>query len=197
LFVLRFMLLFSGAAALAACSTDPAGNVNSNGGMDNSANLNDNGALGGNDNTSNDNQSAQVSAVFGYTDLLDPDTPFIQVGDAEIMPLFAGSQGGSHIFVTLRVDGFPETEPGEARIRVAEVVTLNSDGRVLHDFEQVVRFEQAEDGYMEIVTRFVFLDATPGEIAGEVVSVVFTLTSTADEQISTQIAQSILLELQE
>lgn len=167
-------------------ATQLDGDGNTNGG--------DAGTNGPGDGNTNGSGEPKAIAVLGYTDPLS--RAFTPVADGEVMPLYTGGQGGSHIFVTVRINGFPASDEGYASVRLDEVVTLESDGRVLHDIEQVVRFLPVADNTMEISSRFVFLDAVPTTINGRVAIVDFGLTSEADPAVTARIRQSILLDLQ-
>ncbi len=160
-------------ALFTGCTVPPAGNGNTN---------------------NNDNNGDSPSVQFGFTD---DNAVFTAVGDDEVMPLFTGGQGGSHFFVTLRTSHFPLEDNGDALISIDQSVTLESDGRVLHSLEQVVlRFVPGANGVAEVQSRFVFLDAQPNELDGQTAAIDFVLTSAEDPQVSVQVAQSVVMQLQ-
>lgn len=134
-----------------------------------------------------------ATVEFGFTD--ESGGEFVPVADGEVMPLFTGGQGGSHIFVTLRAGGFPLDRENKAGIVVAEVVSLSESGEVLHDFTQTVAFNDAGDGRVEIRSRFVFLDALPENLDGRTARIDFTLTSAEDPSITARVQQSVVLDL--
>lgn len=176
---------------LHGCMTAPPdtnGNMNNNGG-----NTNHNTNVNNNDNTNSN--SSQATAVLGFTN---PTTTAFQViGHGETMPLFTGGQGGSHLFVTIRATGFPRSADDSATIRVAQFVELGATGQELHNFEQAVRFAPLSDDTSEVASRFVFLDAVPSSLDGELANLAFELTSTTDDQVSVTIMQTVVLDLQE
>jgi hypothetical protein len=135
---------------------------------------------------------ADPTVEFGFTDA---DTlSFVPVLEGETMPLFSSGQGGSHIFVTLRVTGFPVAPQGITEILIDEKITREFDQFVLHDFEQVVSFTPSPDGPLEVQSRFVFLDSIPREVDGQSVFVEFTLTSTMDDSVSVNVSRSIIVD---
>ncbi len=147
------------------------------------------------DTTDGDNANCppMLAAELGFTD--DETLAYTRIEDGGVMPLFTGGQGGSHIFATLRATGFPTEADGTAQIRIRQRVTLESDGRVLNEFSQIVPFQPAPDGSVEVRSRFVFLDAFPRDIDGETILVDFTLTSAVDETVTAQILQTLLVDL--
>lgn len=173
------------------CTTpppDPNGNTNNNGG-----NTNHNDNVNNNDNMNG--IPSPATAVLGFTN---PTTNAFQViGPGESMPLFTGGQGGSHLFVTMRATGFPRSADGTTSIRVAQFVELGSTGQELHNFEQAIRFEPLSDDTSEVVSRFVFLDAVPSTLDGELANLEFELISSTDDQVSVTIVQTVVLDLQE
>lgn len=142
---------------------------------------------------SNDETTGPAAVEFGFTDEGSGD--FVPVAEGEVMPLFTGGQGGSHIFVTLRASGFPIDSDGKAGIVVAEIVSLADSGVVLHDFTQTVAFNEIGNGQAEIRSRFVFLDALPEDLDQKTAIVDFTLSSAADPSIRAQVSQTIRLDL--
>jgi hypothetical protein len=162
-------------ALFLGCPISPSGNGNTN------------------NNDNNDNNGDLPSVEFGFTD---DNGVFTAVGDDEVMPLFTSGQGGSHFFVTLRTTHFPLEDNGDALISMDENVTLESDGRVLHNLEQVVRFVPGANGVAEVQSRFVFLDALPNELDGQTAAIDFVLTSAEDPQASVRVTQSVVMQLQ-
>jgi hypothetical protein len=137
-------------------------------------------------------QPVPPSAELGYTDAVAG--VFVAVADGGVMPLYTGGQGGSHIFVTIRAQGFPTDAVGNATIVVDEAVTLVDSGQVLHDFAQTVGFSRT-DGAVEIQNRFVFLDALPDNLDGQRATLDFTLSSAGGEGVQANVTQTVELDL--
>ena len=129
---------------------------------------------------------------IGFTDSTDDTYKVVDNGGA--MPLFTALQGGSHIFVTLRAAGFPNATGGEASVVLAQRVTL-LNGDLLHDFTQITRFTEIDGGFIELESRFVFLDALPEDIDGQTAILSFTLTAVEDESVVADLTQNVVLEL--
>lgn len=100
---------------------------------------------------------------FGFTD---PDTDiFTAIENDQSMPFYAGFQGLSELYFTLRVSGLPGDENGTASIDVLQTATLVDTAAVLHEFGQpMVMFTQLESGELELRDRRVIMDSPPGAI---------------------------------
>ena len=136
--------------------------------------------------------SPDTQVEIGFTDL-DSGT-YRVITDGQVMPLFTAFQGGSHIFVTLRATGFPDTEDGAVNVVVAQIVTRLDSGDVLNEFTQTIPFTEIDESRIERESRFVFLDATPEDIDGQTVMLSFTLTAQEDDSIVAGITQTVVLE---
>lgn len=145
------------------------------------------------DDNGNDNQPQAASAEIGYME--QGTTNYTRVEDGEVMPLFTSGQGGSHMFVVLRADGFPVDDVGDAEITVRQYITLASDERVLHDFTQQVPFSRIDNGQIAAAERIVIFAARPEEVNGQIVNILFTLTSVEDPTIAATIEQTLLMTL--
>lgn len=132
-----------------------------------------------------------LSADFGFTD--EADDSYTSVGQGEVMPLFAGFQGGSHVFVTLRASGFPTDSAGKASIRLAQRVARAGSGVALSEFSQDVMFERNAEGVLELADRFIFLDAATPDIDETDAVMTFTLTSISNPAMTTTVTRTVRL----
>jgi Cys-rich repeat protein len=131
---------------------------------------------------------------MGFTE---DDESYRLISDGDVMPFFAGNQGGSHIFPTFRVGGFPNVEDGRLNLEIDENVTLVADGSLLSSFRQITQFEEIEDGVLELQRRFVFLSGSPTGLNGQQVNVRFSLTSVDDDAFSAEVMLTVELELRD
>lgn len=153
-------------------------------------------AIGGCPEPGNDGGNADPTpAAFeiGYTD--ESTGTYSIVRGGEIMPLFTGGQGGSHIYATLRATGFPAKADGTADVLLVERVTATATGAVLHDFQQRVNLRPLAGGTFELRSRFVFLDALPEVIDGVQARLEFSLTSELDPSRTASVTQVVILDL--
>lgn len=131
------------------------------------------------------------SVEIGYID--EVAGTYRRVGEGEVMPLYVGFQGGSHIFVTLRATGFPTDQDGKASIVITERVTRTGTPVVLSDFSQTVLFSLNGDGVLELPSRFVFLDSPTADINDTDAVLSFTLALESDPQVAAQVTQVVRL----
>ena len=128
---------------------------------------------------------------FGYTD--DVTEAYVPVAAGEVMPLYQGFQGGSHIFVTLRATGFEPDESGQVAMVLSQRVTVNDGARVLSDFPQEISFSEVADGVVELRSRFIFLDSVTSDIEGATALITFALVDAADPNRIARIEQTVVL----
>lgn len=145
------------------------------------------------DDGSTDATPAARVVEVGYTAL--GDGTYHKVASGEPIPMYTALQGGSHIYVTLRVSGFPEPVNQQLKVKLVQRVTLNGTGAVLNDFAQTVTFHQLADGRVELRSRFVFLSELPENLDGRMADLSFTLTAEPDPTAVAEVAQPVMLDL--
>jgi hypothetical protein len=118
----------------------------------------------------------QPQVEVGFTDA-NTDV-FTAVNDDDTMPFFAGFQGLSELYFTVRVAGLPGVENGTAQIDVLQIAEMASTGAVLHEFgQEMVVFTEIEGGQLELKSRRMILDSPPGVIDAATLRLSFTLTA--------------------
>jgi hypothetical protein len=135
---------------------------------------------------------SQPQAELGYTD--QTSGAYQPVGDGAAMPLFTLGQGGGHLFLTFRLTGFPPPESGP--VTIGYEFHFQSDGMLLNEFSQMVAAEDIGDGVQEIPRRFVFLNAFPEVLDGQIVTADITLTAPGAQEPLAVISQTLLLDFQ-
>ncbi len=137
----------------------------------------------------------EPTAELGFTNL--QSETYSPILDGDVMPLFTGGQGGSHIFATIRITNFPANGNGQAEVLISQLVQRSDDGTVVHQFDQQVDFQPIGNGVFEEASRFVFLEAIPAELHLQEVEIVFQLTSVPQPETSAEINTIVTLELQQ
>lgn len=136
-----------------------------------------------------------MQVELGFTD--PASNVYMPIGSNGDIPFFAGFQGLSELFVTLRVADAPTAQDGTSSIDVAQTVTLVGSGQVLHEFtERMVLFAALGPEQVELSSRRLILDSPPSSIDGQIVELAFTLsTEVAGRTVSSDFSQGVRLVL--
>lgn len=130
---------------------------------------------------------------IGYTD--DQTNDYAPTPDGSIMPIFTFGQGGSHMFVTLRVAGLDV--PPDGTLEVSYEITHTDDDSELSAFSQLTQFSALGEGAFEASRRVIFLSAFPEVLHGDIVRCSFVVTSPDDVTQSVTIEQELEFDFQQ
>lgn len=197
-------------------------NLNDNAGANENVNTNDNVNENINDNSSdnmNENMSPpgctatadcsskqlcregecvplpELTAELGYTD---PGTgQYTPVEAGTPVPFYAGFQGLSELFVTVRVSGLAQLDLQTPIFEIGQTVRMADSGFVIHEFTQAaVVFESLSADEAELAERRMILDAAFSTLDGQEVDVLISLAMTMEGRtISAAIDQRMTLAL--
>lgn len=140
----------------------------------------------------NDPGAVAAMVELGYTD--PQSDAYRKVCHDEVMPFFAGSQGGSHLFATIRATGFPVDEEGVSSIVLTETVIHSDTGQELHRFTERVKFRLIDETTVEVESRFIFLASAPRPLDGGSADITLTLVADGDSTRRANLEQRILLQ---
>lgn len=142
----------------------------------------------------NPDPTTPATVEVGFTDA--DTSEYTALADGDTMPLFTALQGGSHIFTTLRAEGFTPRDDGRVRVELVERVRVVATNELVHDLTTTAILSPIGDDVFEGASIFMFLNALPEDLDGQLVAVEFTLTAEDDDDRSAMIQQTLRLELQ-
>ncbi len=132
-----------------------------------------------------------LSVELGFFDEVTGE--YREIEDNGDMPLFAGLQGGRHIFATLRATGFGDASATTTDIVVDQLATL-SDGNIeLSNATNTTEFTLLDDGVFELRSWFIFLDADPPLLENAQALLTFELSDPDDPARSVRITRNVRL----
>ena len=107
----------------------------------------------------------------------DPDTGFFRnVEDDAKLAFDAGAQGLADINLIIRLNDLDAFDDETPRFEIRQIVTLEEDELVLHDFtDPDVAFDEVDDTGTRLRDRRLILDASPGRIDGKQAELVVTI----------------------